>query len=301
MSGYDLNITVSDINGNIAFMEKHINSLWEDFVAWLLDGIHNLCQFIAELASKAIEWIWDAITAVVSRAFDPIKNAVQNLYKNISSALDEYEVDDNGIPTDNAISKLRDAVLGNFFIGLIILFSVFLLVIQIISFFIPWMAWLLTAVLVLALSILTIYLMGRKCDGNDFDTENKNSILSDINEDDYIKKEMDWEIGDKYDEIRGVSIDASKVISVVKLIWSAITLYLLYKKTNPVGGWNKIKQYGWLCLSIVLFWFSLFLFGAQLYYIKAYPNESDHIVPILTGVCKMRPERASQIRRLYGA
>ena len=160
VSGYDLNITVSDINGNIAFLEKHINSLWEDFVAWLLDGIRSLCQFIAELASAAIAWIWEFVKDIIGKIISPIKNACKGLMYNVIGASHNAvsEIDKYGYVQESTGEEMSKAFFSPLFIGTLVVITTILLIIKIIGYFIPFIDFLLVGILCLIVIILTAYI-----------------------------------------------------------------------------------------------------------------------------------------------
>ncbi len=235
VSGYDLNITVSDINGNVAFLERHINSLWEDFVAWLLEGIKSLCQFMMELASKAIAWIWNFIENIIHSVLEPIQGVSSrvvdsNLIK-FEILLSEYE------NTGDISSQTQESIPGIFYnqlyVSVFIILSCIFLISKIIEYFAPFISGLVIgvtlAIIVIIVAVLASGIPFEKSVTVDsilsMNSElNGNKIKADIN--DFIFKEI-------YDDR---SISLSTVLAIIGAIvdW-AIIVWTLIETASPIA------------------------------------------------------------------
>ena len=226
VSGYDLNITVSDINGNVAFLEKHINSLWEDFVAWLLDGIRSLCQFIMELASKAIEWIWGFINTTVNKIIDPMIESVSNYMRGVMKSFNEITYDTKGDLDQESMNNAQQSIFNPFYAAVVGFLVVLLLVIKIVGFFLAWMSWLLMGVLIAVIVIIAITLFGRSFSEKDLDQNDQGSSEKPSSEGlrDNLLKYKDQQITSEtrgyYEENNGKVEAFNTLISVLDILWS---------------------------------------------------------------------------------
>ncbi len=189
--GYDLNITVCDRNGNAGFLEQHINSILENFIAWVLGAVTALAKFVMELASAAINWIWLYVENAISKIFQPIISASNSYFNNLISSLEtsinKYMVNESVYEEEKNIYS--NAFYSPFFIGLFIFNLLLILIISILHYFMPIVSGIITAVLCVAYSILTIYALGKVVESDDIDIDlpdtvsfsfDKEAILNDF-------------------------------------------------------------------------------------------------------------------------
>jgi len=77
-NGYDVNITVADVNGNGNCTTTHVDGLAEGLVKALIKGWNSFVENVKKLASAAIEWIWNAINSLFNNIIKPIVDAFNN-------------------------------------------------------------------------------------------------------------------------------------------------------------------------------------------------------------------------------
>jgi hypothetical protein len=158
-SGYDLNITAADVNDNVGYLEEHIPSVLEAFIMALLDALKSLAEFIMELASAAIQWIWDAINLMMSRVIDPIVDSFTSYFISFTSAMNSgcSELISTGILSEDTEDEIKGAIYSPFFIALLMIPIVLLLIQSIVKYFAPMLPWLMLAVFVCILAFITLY------------------------------------------------------------------------------------------------------------------------------------------------
>jgi SH3-like domain-containing protein len=174
VDGYDLNITVSDVNGNEGYLEFHIDSALEAFVQWLIGQVTALAEFVMERASAAIAWIWGAINSSVNRILKPLIDSIQRYIDSINNQL--KLIIEELYSTDSISSKneqqLANIIFGPFFQNTFIIILVISYCLIIIEYFLTWLAWLLLAVLICIYSIIMI-IMGVQVSESDINEENQ--------------------------------------------------------------------------------------------------------------------------------
>jgi len=158
-TGYDLNISACDNNRNIGYLEKHIPSVLELVLEAILGALTALAEFIKELASAAINWIWEAFKSMAKAIVDPIMDAMgpylNTLCQKVDDGFPEYQA--NGEVSGETEEGITDAFFGPSFWIIFGMFIVLSVMISIIKYFIPIFSWLLVAVLLLFLLVLTAY------------------------------------------------------------------------------------------------------------------------------------------------
>ena len=151
--GYDLNITVCDRNGNAGYLEQHINSMLENFVAWVLGAVTALAKFVMELASAAIEWVWDFITSTISSVCTPLIENCKLYLHDIVQLINQSSQyhDENGVLPDDASQEIEKALFSPFFTNIFVITLIILLILSILQYFLTWLAWLLTGIVIFIL------------------------------------------------------------------------------------------------------------------------------------------------------
>jgi hypothetical protein len=173
-NGYDLNITVCDRNGNEGYREIHIPSALKNVIMALLGGLTVLINFIMELVSAAIEWVYKAIEKLAKKVFDPILKASRNYANTLSEcfliAYNDYGTDNY----DNSRINLSNAILSPFFVSVMLIFSALLLTYNIVKFFLTWMAWILLIVIIIMI-LTPLAIIGFSQDESDIEHYNQAS------------------------------------------------------------------------------------------------------------------------------
>jgi hypothetical protein len=90
-SGWDVNITVADVNGNGNYTQTHVNSITEGIIKAIIDSWNSFIKEVKELASAALEWLYNAIKVL----FKPIVDKIQDILRPF-------------------VDKLFDIILNNF-------------------------------------------------------------------------------------------------------------------------------------------------------------------------------------------
>ncbi|MEW5761357.1 MAG: hypothetical protein AB1779_11400, partial [Candidatus Thermoplasmatota archaeon] len=94
-TGYDVVIEAFDDNGNGGRTKRHIDSIFQAAVKFIIGLLMKIAKVIVEIASKAIEWIWGAISKLLDGVLKPIKDGINrwiDQVKNIlKEAFDEFE------------------------------------------------------------------------------------------------------------------------------------------------------------------------------------------------------------------
>jgi len=93
-NGFDVEVTVYDINSNGAEAETHVDGFLE--AAWnaLTAFLKALWEAIKELATALFNWIWDKITGLIDTVFKPIIDGIDRfldaIEKKMENALIQY-------------------------------------------------------------------------------------------------------------------------------------------------------------------------------------------------------------------
>jgi hypothetical protein len=114
-SGYDLNITAEDVNENMGYKVTHIKSITENLIDFIIGALKALAKIIMELATAAIQWIWNAISIMFNVVFNPIIEAIQNWINRISKELNDVK-DRYKMGESYDTTKLMNAIFGNEFL-----------------------------------------------------------------------------------------------------------------------------------------------------------------------------------------
>jgi hypothetical protein len=124
--GYDINITVADVNGNGNCTKTHIDGLAEGVVKALIKGFWSFVEAVKKLASMVFDWIWNAINNMFNRVFKPILDAIESWKNNlINSIKDGIKLVSTGGNAVKAIVKIWGAVFeGNLINTIVVLFIV---------------------------------------------------------------------------------------------------------------------------------------------------------------------------------
>ena len=112
-----------------------------------------------ELASAAIDWIWEAIESIVERAIEPIDQFAQSWMDSVLKMMWLINFTSENPPSEERINNFSSILITPIFYTIFAVVIIFFMAINIISYFIPWIAWLLSAVYVLIISILTVYFL----------------------------------------------------------------------------------------------------------------------------------------------
>jgi len=170
-SGYDLNITAADVNDNVGYLEEHIPSILELFIMALLDALKSLAEFVMELASAAIEWIWNALSVLAHKVFDPLIEASKPYFMSVIASFSSLEYDPQGDPTDESSNNVASSIASPFVLSITVVITVILFALNIISYFVPWMAWLLLAVIVFLFCLFMIATFGTSVEESEVDED----------------------------------------------------------------------------------------------------------------------------------
>ena len=190
VTGYDLNITVSDVNGNEGYLEFHIDSVLEDFVQWVIGRVTALAKFVMELASAAIEWIWSAMSNLINKIMNPILEASLSygiiLISSIENGFSGFQ--QNGDLSIDETDNIISAFISPFFFTLLTFSMVFIIAINLISYFIPIFSWLLTGLILLIFGIM-LYHITMTNESDDYSNKYSKTSIDDYSkfDEEYVK------------------------------------------------------------------------------------------------------------------
>jgi hypothetical protein len=97
LSGYDVNITVADVNGNGNYTNTHIDGLVEGVIKALVNAFHAFVDAVKELASAALEWIMTLMQGIANKILAPILDLFRqfgNKLADILSSINLTELSD---------------------------------------------------------------------------------------------------------------------------------------------------------------------------------------------------------------
>jgi len=77
VSGYDVSISLADINGNGCNATAHADGGIEGMVKLILTALVSFVEEVKSLASEAISWIWEQINGLLNQALKPIYNGIE--------------------------------------------------------------------------------------------------------------------------------------------------------------------------------------------------------------------------------
>jgi hypothetical protein len=81
VSGYDVHITLADINGNGCNATAHADGAVEGVVKLILTAILSFVEEVKSIASEAINWLWEQINQLINQALEPIYNGIEMFVK----------------------------------------------------------------------------------------------------------------------------------------------------------------------------------------------------------------------------
>ncbi len=77
VSGYDVSITIADINGNGCNASAHADGAVEGTIQLILTMLKAFVEEVKSIASEAIDWLWDQINLLINQALEPIWNGIK--------------------------------------------------------------------------------------------------------------------------------------------------------------------------------------------------------------------------------
>ena len=215
-----------------------------------------------ELASAAIEWIWDAIDGLVSSIIDPIVSASVLYVHDIMFEISKYSFIDGSDTQSKWEEDVTSVFYSSFFISLFAILSVIILTMSIIKYFLAWMAWLLLAIFVVFFVVISLKLFGFSFNVDDVNNNDTQSI------DDPITKEsiasMLYTMAEPEESGDRISFeDQTMILAIADLLLNIVGLGALIKYTTakgiPAQFLKVIKIVGSLLLILVsgiLLWYS---------------------------------------------
>jgi len=81
VSGYNVEITLADINGNGCNATAHADGAVEGVVKLILTAIMSFVEEVKSIASEAINWLWEQINQLINQALEPIYNGIELFVK----------------------------------------------------------------------------------------------------------------------------------------------------------------------------------------------------------------------------
>jgi hypothetical protein len=81
--GYDVNITVADVNGNGNCTLTHVDGLAEGMIKALIKAWNHFVDEVKKIASAAFDWIWNRITNALNAISKPVIDAIIDFQKNM--------------------------------------------------------------------------------------------------------------------------------------------------------------------------------------------------------------------------
>jgi len=106
ISGFDANITVSDVNANGAYNTIHVDSVLETVVKAIISAIVSFVKAIADAISKVFEWIWGVIKGMLDIVFAPIITAITSWFNSILERIKYYQTHSSAEGLANDIALL---------------------------------------------------------------------------------------------------------------------------------------------------------------------------------------------------
>jgi len=85
--GFDVNVTVADVNGNGNCTETHIDGLIEGVIKALISAFWAFVEAVKEIASKVFDWIWDWIQGMIETVMKPIEEFIEGIMKKIVDSI----------------------------------------------------------------------------------------------------------------------------------------------------------------------------------------------------------------------
>jgi hypothetical protein len=249
-SGYDLNITVSDVNGNEGYMEFHIDSVLEAFVQWLIGQVTALAEFVMELASAAIQWVWDFVETIVSSILDPIFEYGEKLGFELTVVLelimDNYQI--TGAFEEEDKTSLSSVLVSPQFFTWIAFSLAMSMIISIIKYFIPFMAWLLVGIMCFAFTIFSLVAIdkGTSTDEVDSNFDNYMGLTFELSFTNIYGNIMDWFAGDEgesrslFESFIDCLVDNFLKLSILQFCVDLfLSVYLMTSKTLKMTSVGK--------------------------------------------------------------
>jgi len=78
VSGFDINVTVADVNGNGIFGEPHADSIVQAVLKALLAVFASFVQTIVDAASKLFEFVWELLNELLRAVLTPLFEAIND-------------------------------------------------------------------------------------------------------------------------------------------------------------------------------------------------------------------------------
>ena len=88
VDGYDLTVTVADLNGNGATVENHVDGVAEGIVKAIVGAATSFVEAVKEVVSAVFGWIWDYITSILDLVLKPIIDAIRTYLESARAAAD---------------------------------------------------------------------------------------------------------------------------------------------------------------------------------------------------------------------
>ena len=85
--GWDVNVTVFDVNGNGNCTKTHIDGFVEGVVKALIQGFFAFVEAVGKFVSSVFDWIWSAIKSLLETAVRPIMDTLSSMVQKIQNAL----------------------------------------------------------------------------------------------------------------------------------------------------------------------------------------------------------------------
>jgi hypothetical protein len=85
LSGYDVNITVADVNGNGNYTNTHIDGLVEGIIKALVKAFKSFVEAVKDIISSMIKWLLDAIAKLFQPVIDKIKEGLKPISEKLCS------------------------------------------------------------------------------------------------------------------------------------------------------------------------------------------------------------------------
>lgn len=115
LDGFDVNADISDFAGNGIKANTHVSSLLSDAVGAFIKAIQPYADFLKELPSKAIDWLWEKIQWLITNVIKPIIDGVASYYSGIINAI--YRVAFSFDITSNSLTTEQMDCIAKAFFG----------------------------------------------------------------------------------------------------------------------------------------------------------------------------------------
>ncbi|UCF07908.1 MAG: hypothetical protein JSW28_09760, partial [Thermoplasmata archaeon] len=128
--GYDIHVTVYDVNGNGNKTKTHFDGILEGIAKAIVAFFEALVKAIVELVSKLFDWIWDLIQDMINTVIKPIVDAIQNFVQGLADIIaDAFSAGIEGVV--DAFGQIAEYIFTNALFYALIAIVIVLLAIEI--------------------------------------------------------------------------------------------------------------------------------------------------------------------------